>query len=173
MNFDLNVEQLQEQIVEAAAEKLIRSDDYYETEIQKRVTKLLQEALDKAVAAKFEEAVQPLLAERVDGLVLQKTNEWGEKTGEPLTFTEYLVKRAEQYLTEKVTYDGKTPDYSSKGTQTRITHMVDRHLHHHIEKAMTEALTKANSQIAQGIYETCRLKLNEILQSVQVNVRTK
>lgn len=173
MNLNLDPEKLQEQIVEAAVERLLRGDEYFEAEIERRVSKQIATALDEIVAQKFDLVVLPMLTERVDSLVLQKTNEWGEKRGEAVTFVEYLTQRALEYMTENVDRDGK-PTRDRYGTvQTRIAHMVDRHLHFHIEDTMKKALGEANTKIAQGIYETCRIKLNEILSTLKVNVSSK
>ena len=43
----------------------------------------------------------------VESFCLTETNKWGKKTGKSMTFTEYLVQRAELYLTEKVDLRGK------------------------------------------------------------------
>lgn len=93
-----------------------------------------------------------------------------------MSFLEYLVDRAEAYLTEKVSFDGKTKaesrGYSWNGTQTRLSYLVDRHLHYSIEKAMKNALANANKAIVQGLEDTVKLKLGEIQKSLKVTVKT-
>lgn len=92
------------------------------------------------------------------------------------TFIEYLVKRAEAYLTEKVDFQGKSKDengsYSSfSPSQTRIAHMVHQHLSYSIESAMKNAVQTANSAIAIGIAETVKIKLAEIQKGIQASIK--
>jgi hypothetical protein len=111
----------------------------------------------------------------IDNLVLQKTNSWGEKVGKSVTFVEYLIEQAHGYMTEKVDSSGKTKEesggYSFSGTQTRVAHMIHRHLHFNIETAMKEALATANGSIIKGLEETVKLKLAEILAVLKVTVK--
>ena len=87
MQLNFNEEELREQIIEAAANKIVYGDHDYESGIKQRIRNMMAEALNEAVAKQFEEVVAPLLSERVEGLIIQETNRWGEKTGQPLTFT--------------------------------------------------------------------------------------
>ncbi len=92
-----------------------------------------------------------------------------------MTFIEYLIARAKSYMLEKVDYNGKSKDensgFSWNGTQTRITHLIHKHLHYSIETAMKEALNVAVGSFANGIHETARLKLNEIAGQLRVDVK--
>ncbi len=77
-------------------------------------------------------------------------------------------------MTEKVDSSGKTKEesgsYSFSGTQTRVAHMIHRHLHFNIETAMKEALATANGSIVKGLEETVKLKLAEIAKALKVTV---
>jgi DNA-binding transcriptional regulator YiaG len=174
-------EELQERVVDRCCSQVLSGVTYDEegeeidtdSAFARKLDEKIRAHIDSAVTAICDKHVLPLVTERIEGLVLQETNKWGEKVGEPVTFVEYLVKRAENYLTEKVTYDGKAPDHYSKATQTRITQMIDQHLHYHISTAMQQALTTANSAIVEGIQETVRLKLSEFAAALKVTVETK
>ena len=134
------------------------------------------DAIDAAVENIAARNVLPNVETYVENLCLQKTNEWGEAKGTSLTFTEYLVQRAEAYLNETVDYEGKPKgknSYAFRGAQTRITHLVEKHLHFHIERAMKEAVQNANSQIADGIAETVKLKLQDISKRLRVEAKVK
>jgi hypothetical protein len=108
----------------------------------------------------------------VEGIVLQRTNEWGEKTGKSVTFTEYLVERAEAYMTEKVDYQGRSKaevrdSYGWKPNQTRIVSLIDQHLQYGIATATEQALKSANERIAEGIKDAVAMKLQEVLAGVK------
>jgi len=116
-----------------------------------------------------------MIKDRIENLTLQETNKWGEKTGTPVTFIEYLVKRADAYLIEPVNYDGKSKEevggYSFSGAQSRITHMVHKHLHYSIETAMKNALSQVNAALSGGIQATVKTKIDEIVSSIKINMK--
>ncbi len=141
------------------------------------LNKSVKAHLDAYVTKVADEHLLPKVAEMLESLTLQATNEWGQKKGAPVTFVEYLVQRAEAYMTEKVSFDGKTQKesggYSWSASGTRVAHMIDKHIHYAIERAMKDAVGAANAQIAGGILETTKIKLAEIANALKVEVKTK
>jgi hypothetical protein len=140
--------------------------------LEAKVLERVHQAIDD-IAAKN---VLPNVASYVENLTLQETNKWGEKTGSPLTFVEYLVQRAEHYITEKVDFQGRAKgqdSYSWNGTQTRITYLVHEHLQYSIDTAMKDALKAANGNIVKGLEETVKLKLREIANGMNVKVEAR
>lgn len=137
---------------------------------------VLKKAIDEAIDGYCKKNILPRVEQQIREVVLIETNKWGEKVGKPLTFTEYLVSRAEHYITEQVDFNGKTraeDSYNWRGTQTRIVYLIEKHLHYEIERAMKAALQTANNAIAGGITEAVKIKLGEVVQSLQVNVKVK
>lgn len=192
MNLDLQAlgftqEELQQRVVDQLCERLTKTvsvdDEGGEHWRDSDVARKLNEAVIKRVDAAIEQIaakhVLPNVSTFLEGFCLQATNSWGEKTGQPITFIEYLVKRAEHYITEKVNYDGKAKDedrYSSSswhGTQTRIAFMINSHLQYSIETAMKKALAEANGHIVKGLEETVKIKLKEVSDALTVAVKTK
>lgn len=138
--------------------------------------KLFQARVDSAISQIVDAHILPNVKQYIENVTLQATNKWGEKTGRPTTFVEYLVQRAETYLTEQVDFNGKSKGQDSygswNGTQTRITHMVHEHLHYSIDQAMKDAVKSGMTVVAKGIQETVKLKLAEVAQKLQVEVKT-
>lgn len=178
-NIGLTQEELQERVIAGLVTKILgeRDGGFPESEVMKETNQLIEEAVNAKVKAVSDEFVLPRVGALIEGFCLQKTNEWGEKIGKAMTFTEYLIQRAEFYLTEKVDYDGKPKgardNYSWKGSQTRVSHMIDKHLHYEISRAMTEAVGHANETLAEGIQDTVKIKLGEIASKLKVEVKTK
>jgi len=177
-------EELQQRIVDQACEQLMTSVTYNpdadsESTVESQLSRDLRAAVRKQVDARItaiaDEHILPRVTEMLETITLQETNRWGEATGKPLTFREYLVQRAESYLTEKVDFNGKSKveagGYSWSGTQTRVAHLVHQHLHYSIESAMKQAMASANSAIASGIAETVKLKLAEVAAKLRVDVK--
>jgi hypothetical protein len=179
-------EELQQRVVDSIADQLMTDKVYdpdseaeyprhsaFRDEIKKRVKTRIDEKIDE-LAQKF---VLPNVAEYIETLTLQETNKWGEKKGDAVTFIEYLVGRAQFYMQEEVNMDGKSKaqadGYSWSGKQTRITYLINNHLQYSIETAMKDALRVATGEVAKGIHETARHKLNEIAASLKVAVTTK
>lgn len=182
----LTKDEIVDRLIERLAETLLNSyttdddGDSVHTGPSRFAEALEQKVMERVNVAIEEIAgkhVLPNVGAYIEGLVLQETNRWGEKTGKPVTFIEYLVQRAEAYLTEQVDYNGKakreSDSYSWRGTQTRISAMIHEHLHFHIERAMKEALANANSAIVKGLNETVQMKLGEIAAALKVKVETR
>ncbi len=188
MSFDLESlgitkEELQQRVIDRAVERIFETtgidedgDDFIETSpFAGRLEKAVKAAIDDRVAEIAEKHVLPITGDLVENIVLQATNKWGEKTGQPVTFREYMIARAENYLTEQVDYQGKTKGeaggFSWNASQTRITHLVHQHFQYSIHTAMTEAVKSANDKIAEGIQEAVKVKLGEITQKLKVEVK--
>jgi hypothetical protein len=162
-------EELQSRVIDQLCERLLYDGDY-ETKIQA----LVKEQVDVSIRAFAEQEVLPNVHEFIENLTLQATNQWGEAKGEPKTFTEYLVERAEAYLSHPVDYDGKpvkVSGYGSKQEQTRLTYIVDKYLHGSIKTAMETAVKNVNTLLAGALAETAKLKLAEISKSLKVSVK--
>jgi hypothetical protein len=174
-----------EKVIERCVDSIM-SADYYDDEtgdqyraksdVEKQITKLCRQRVDEKVKEIADAHVLPFVSERIENLTLQATNQWGEKTGAPVTFIEYLVKRADNYLTEKVDYNGKSKDengssYGWSGTQTRITHMIHQHLHYSIQSAMKDAVQHVNAALSKGLQETVKTKIDEIVSSLKIQMK--
>ncbi len=137
----------------------------------------IKEQIDISITDIAGRHVLPHITEHIETVIFQQTTEWGEKKGEPISFTEYLISRADKYMLEKVDYTGKTKDeargMSWRSTQTRITYLIDQHLHYSIENAMKIALESANSSIAKGIEEAVKIKLKEVQEKLSITVTSK
>lgn len=181
----LSKEELTERLVRTLADDLMtqwKSDEDGNV-VDSGVTPF-GKALEKKVTARIDAAIEkiagqhvlPNVAVYVEGLCLQETNKWGEKLGKPVTFREYLVKRAEAYLQEPVDFDGKVKgdnSYNWSAKQTRIVHLVHQHLQYSIENAMKDALKTANSAIVGGIEGAVKLKLAEVAAALKIDVKTR
>lgn len=179
----LTQEELQERVVETLCNRLLTTfsfDDEGEaygsqSNLRKQLDKRIQERIDQTINALAEKHVLPNVTSYLENLCLQETNKWGEKQGQPLTFIEYLVSRAEHYMAEQVDFQGKTKekgDYNWSGKQTRVAYLVHQHLQYSIENAMKQAIADANKVIVGGLQETVKLKLNEVASKLQVSVST-
>lgn len=180
----ITAETLIDRIVDKCVEELMTDVNFDEdgdewrgrSRLAKQLDDRIKRQIDDTVNALAERHVLPNVADYIENLTLQTTNQWGEKKGQKLTFIEYLTQRAEDYMQEKVNFEGKPKSeangYSWNGTQTRITHMVHQHLHYSIESAMKQALQVATSGITAGLQETCKVKLGEIAQKLKVEVKT-
>ncbi len=171
-------------VIDRCVENIL-STDYYEdddggkyrakADVEKRITELCRKRVDEKVQQIADAHILPFVSERIEKLTLQKTNQWGEKAGAPVTFIEYLVARADTYLTEMVNYEGKSKDevgsYSFSGTQSRITHMINKHLHYSIETAMKNAVQHVNTALSKGLQETVKAKIDEIVSSLKIQTK--
>lgn len=178
-------DELQQRVVDQICGQILSSVGYDEegneastqSRFSRSVEKKCKEQIDATIDRLAQQYIFPNVSQYIETLCLQETTTWGEKRGEPVTFIQYLVKRAEHYLQEPVDRNGKNKgesgDYSWSAGQSRITHLVHEHLRFSIESAMRDALNIANKSIATGIAETVKIKLSEITQGIQIAVKTK
>lgn len=177
----LKQEELADRLVEALADNFMHKvgmdgeGDTYSTRsaVAVRLEGELRKMVDAKVVAFADAAIAPLIADSIEKVTFQQTNSYGEAKRDPLTFREYLIQRAENYMTEQVNYQGKSKSedsYSWSPKGTRIAHMIHEHLHYHINSSVKKALADINSKIAAGIQETVKLQIKEVLEKLRVNV---
>ena len=182
----LTEEQLQDRVVETMADRLLTQlacdedgdETYAPSSMQKKLKELCEIRIAEAISKTAEQHVLPRVDEIISTFAIRETNRWGEKidSKKAMTFTEFLVAKAEAYMQEKVDYNGKSKSevdsYSWSGKQTRLTHAIHGHLHNEIETAMKQVIGDGTTQIAKALHETCRVKINEIAAKLRVEVTT-
>jgi len=180
----LTQDQIQDRVVAALCRAALHTKTFDEdgdectisTDLKRRLDKVVEEGIDTAVQNLADKEVLPNVSEYIENLTLQATNKWGENKGESLSFTEYLVQRAEAYMQEKVDFQGATKGecYGSsfRGAQTRLTYMIEKHLHYSIETAMKKVLADGNSAIVEGLEKTIKIQLDAISKKLSVKVDT-
>lgn len=145
--------------------------------LEKAFRDLIGEQIKTAVNALAEKTVLPIVSGKVEDIVMQETNKWGEKTGQPCTFREYLVQRAEAWITEPTDFQGKgrgeRGSYSWEAKTTRIAYMIHEHLQYEIQSAIQKALADLNSNVAKGIHEAVKIKLDEALAGLKVETKIR
>lgn len=179
----LDQEKLAEKLVDRLAKNMLESihydadgDEWFGTSpFAKKLNDMITARLNAIVLELGDKHVLPRVEAMVEGLVLQQTNQWGEKVGKPVTFIEYLTQRAEAYMQEMVDYQGKpkgTDSFSWSGRSTRVAYMIDKHLHYSIERAMQGALADVNNSVAKGLEEATKIAINEVTSKLKVTVKT-
>lgn len=180
----MSKEELQERVVESCCRSFMNGYEEYDEDggkveepsvFRAEMQKLIKKQLTQSVKELAEAHVLPNVALYVENLTLEQTNQWGEKIGKKLTFIEYLVSRADAYLREDVNYEGESKDecgsYPFSKSQSRLTHLLNRHLHYSIETAMKDAVNGINSVIVPAIEKTVKTQLEQVVAKLKVNVQ--
>jgi hypothetical protein len=179
----LTQEDLQQRVVDRLCDRLLSREmageegDIYlgDSNLKHLLDKAIQQRIDAAMNAVADKYILPNATQRIESLMLQETNQWGEKKGQPLSFTEYLIKRADAYMQEKVNYEGKSKDeangYSWDGKQTRLTYIMHRHIQHHIGIAMKEMLGGGLEQLGKALEQTCQLQMRDLTHKVMESIK--
>lgn len=193
MNLDdlgLTQEEVADRLIERMAEKLLTTkvgywDDDADEEmiekgpsnIKKRLDELIKERIDGAIRKVLDDSVLTNAEDIISKLTYEETNRYGEPKAAPLTFREYAVKLAQEYLSEPVNFEGKSRKENSFGSwnqsSTRIVHLIHKHLHYTIEQALKQAVGELKTTLATGLKETVQIKLKEVIDAIQVQVKTK
>lgn len=160
----ISVESLEERIVDQAVEALLNATGYdpendhevrYESRFKREIEKRIQDAVDAKISALANEHLVPKVGEMIESLTFQKTNNYGEPKGEPLTFTEYIASRAEVYMSEKVDSQGRGKEecgsYDFRPNGPRLTVLMKLYIQEHLNACAKAAVTDINKVIAQNI----------------------
>jgi len=169
----LNAKQIENMIVERAVEALLSENGVDEwgdeserpSDLSSRVSKLVKDRIDAKVNELADAHLMPKIDAHIDSLILQETTTWGEKRGKPMTVIEYLIARAEAYMVEPVDHNGNAKggdSYNWRQHSTRIVHAIEKHLQYQIDTAMKESLKVANTTMAKGLHEACRVAINDV-----------
>ena len=167
--------ELREQLLERATQGIVDAF-VHDEEINSVFKGIVEEAADASAERASAEVIGPLFDTGIESVILQQTTRWGDAVGEPVTFREYLVQRAEGYLVERVDFEGKTEKESRhhqfKASQTRIAYMIDQHLQYHITTMMKDAMGQVNAALAEGVAEAVKIKIGEVADSLKLTVDT-
>jgi len=166
----LSQEKLTQLVVDQIIDNAYDGESYIgESSIGAQIEKQLQDkvtaSIDETVERIGNEVILPKVTEMIENHIVQQTNEWGEAKGEPKTFVEHLIARADYYMQEPVNHEGKTKkedNYNWRQNTTRICYLVDKHLQYSISTAMEAALKEANSSIAEGLKKAVSIQIDQV-----------
>lgn len=180
-------EEIQNRVVASLVEGLMNKSyyDYEEgqeiqaySEFGKRLNAALKSAIDAKFDALVESQIQPLIAAKVDALVIQQTNQWGEKKKEPVTFLEYLVDRADKFMVEPVDSKGRTREecerardsFYQSGTNNRLAAAVDKAIGAHLQNCVNAVVKEAQSKVQTSLSEVLQTALSEAQKNLKVTI---
>lgn len=178
----IDKEDIAQRIVDQAVESLMRSTGYnpdedhevtYESRFKREIEKRLQEAVDKKIGNLAEVHLVPRVGELIEKANLQKTNQYGEKKGEPMTFIEYIASRAETYMSEDVDMNGKSKaegDYNWRASGPRLTVLMRMYIRDTLENHAKKAVTDVNTVIAKNIAKAAQDAISAASAALKVNV---
>jgi uncharacterized membrane-anchored protein YjiN (DUF445 family) len=175
----LTKEEMQERIINNAVKALLRengSDEDGECEcattLSRRIGSKIEKKLD-AIADDFvEKRIGAHVMEYIEKTLLNPTDHYGTKKGNPRTFAEYVIERFDSFLKEKVNEQG-TVDRYHDGCTERGAWLVMRHIREAIEKVIKESLGGAVNTIKDGIAGQIKNMLDRTFVEVSTKVIQK
>ena len=175
----LTKEEIRERVIAGAVENLLHSKELedgsteysVDSDFKKAVDAQIKQQVDEVINRIGEKRVLPLTEKLITEHVFQQTTTWGEKKGDPMSFTEYMVARAKAWMAEEVDFGGKSKEesgsYHWKKSTTRLAYMIHNHLQCSIENAMKKILADANNILKEGIQKAVQIKLEEVSAMLQ------
>lgn len=152
---------------ETGEEVPVEKPSPFRTLVKKRVDAKITEAVDSIA----EKVMSGDLEEKLESLTFPQTNSYGEPKRDPLTLREFIARRADSYLTEKVDYQGRTGYNASGQDRIRVVWMLEQFLNERIKEEMTRSLASANAQIANGIAAAVKESLADITRRIKAEVK--
>jgi hypothetical protein len=176
-------EDLQEKVIDRLCEQLLSETGFdedgnpepRESSFHRSITEKVKKHVADTISAIAEKQLLPNVTSYIESMCLQEASKWGEKVGKPVTFVEYLVARADAYIKEEVDYHGKTKaedSYNWRKNTTRISYLINEHLHFHVEKAMVESLGIAVKSVKESLEGAVKLALEKVKVTVKTDVKT-
>ena len=180
-------EELQQRVVDTITNRMLSSTafDYDESRsfstaspIFRKIQDSIKSAIDSKFDLLFDSQIRPLVDTEIDSLVIQKTNEWGEKKGEPVTFLEYLIEQAEKYINEPVDSRGRTrsqcaashDSFNSVRGSTRLANAVDQKIALHLEQCVTAVMRDATDKVGAAMQDVLKNALDTAKEKIKVKI---
>lgn len=153
----------------------------FEAQLSRRV----HARLDAAINAKVAEVIGPWARGHVATMILNQTNAFGEQNGPQITLTEYIAKRADEFIHEKVDHQGnsqqevkRNPNYSeysrndsSSFKTPRIVHVINAQvgdlIRDDVKKGVGEVIGKFGKEFTASI----RAALAGVFERVSIEVK--
>lgn len=174
-------EDIEQKLIEKIADDLMQ-EYVYETDtgasypensrLARRFLEVIKKHVDKQMERLAEEYVVPRVGELIQSVAINHTNAHGETTRPAETFVEYLSRMAKNYLSQPVDYEGKPIELShyNRQEQTRLIHLVNKHLHYSVENAMKDAVEIVKKQLGASLEETVKMKLGQIASNLKIAI---
>lgn len=181
----LTKEELQDRVIETICDRLLEESSIDEWESESRVPSGFRNRLESRIQEQVIARLDAMCAQHLNGsalgkieeMVIQLTNSYGEKIGKPMTLIEFATKRCEDFMMESVDHTGKTKgqsdSYGWKATDSRLAWLIDRHLKLKIEEGVKAAMVDPVQSIGRALAETAKIKLKEIADKLRVEVATR
>jgi hypothetical protein len=173
------IERVVTRIVEATTQtkRWDEDDDEYiqDSPIAEKLAKFAEDKLAEKVEQIGNETVVPQVGALIEQVCLTKTNQWGEKVGKELTFKEFLVDKALDFMHEPVNYNGKTrsqDSYSWSKHSTRLAYLIDNHIHSTLDYAVKKALSDFNTEVGKSLTKAVEESIAKVTKGIKVNVKT-
>jgi len=180
----INPEDLAERIVDQAVESLLSYTGFnedgervgsYETRFRKEIDAKVQKTVDAKIAALAEQHIVPRVGEMIENANMVKTNQYGEAKGAQMTFKEYIAHRAEAYMSEPVSYFGKSKEednnsHNWKSEGPRLTVLMKTYIRDTLEKSAKSAVNDVNTAIAKGIQKAAVDAIASAATSLKVSI---
>lgn len=172
---NITKQELTNKLIDTLIDEYVHGDyDHLYNELDRGLKKYFKETIDSKLETIFKEQVEPLIHVKIDNLILQQTNEWGESKGKEYTLVEYLVDKSEHWLNEHVDYKGNGKREGSWGwrkDQTRLANMINEHLAYQIESALEKTIKNLKTTLNKSLEETLKIKLNNIISEFDIVIK--
>lgn len=168
-----------EKIMEMAVEKLISGmrehydDEYIEQRAARTFKEELQRKIDDAVSAFLDKQLEPVLKGAVSTLILQPTNHYGERKGEPIPFVEYVTKRASEWLGEPVDGEGRAgrDSYGGGTKQPRLMWAFDKYFGYQMQAAIKSVLDASLQSLGGSLAKMVEEHTRKLTAVVKVSLQ--
>lgn len=153
-----DVETVESAIIEAAGRALIK---HLERSLEKSIADEVSAIVSETVTSKVGAIIDGVLDEK-----MQRTNEWGEKKGEPLTLREMIAREKEAWLSERVNNEGKAVGNSYGTYDTRLQYLMKAYVKDRFGKEISAELQKTVDDLKAQMKDNAREALVKSVEKI-------
>lgn len=178
----LTQEEAQERVIEQMAKEILGSTDpddvsnYYKKRIQERLSERIDRMITEQVRIVADAAIGPDVEKLVREFVIQETNTYGEKKGEPITLTEHVIRQVKAHLDERVDEKGRAKEQAGYGFEpkgTRLAFLVRSFLDDGIRDGVRSALSEGMGVAKEGMVRVVKETLARMQLGLSVTTDVK
>lgn len=176
----ISTAELEEKIVDKAVETILDrigyepdtgADTVENTELcrilQERLAARVQDLVDGVV----EEHLMGQAREMIEGVLIKRTNEFGEEKAEPATLQEYIAHRLERFMNEIVNSKGERvyrDDYVRYDRSTRLEYLISEEFGRKFKEVIQELVQQTNSAMIGSLKTSFENILTGLVKNMKI-----
>jgi len=173
-------EELQQKVVETIVHDLMKQKNYdYDEDcaclgdsaFSRKLSSMMDDKIEESMRAMFEQKASGEIKVMIDEFIINHTDKCGEKINESESLSQFIVKKAESILNERVKFNGvKSDSYNSRDTTTRLEYMFNKAFDGKVSKLIDESVDHIKQTIENSLEESIQQRISTAFTKMRANL---